>query len=275
MKTDRRYQALLALFGLVVACAAMSAMRWTTGWMAAFWAMCCSHLAMLGEEFASGLALVSRATIVLIVLFGLAVLGRRLWKTYRFVSTLTAVPAAAPSKRLGKLLQELDLHRPVLMLVTDVPLAFSFGLLQPRICISTGLAAILSDKELKAVLLHEDHHCRHYDPLRRLLADVLAATLFFLPISAELRELFLTATELEADRHAVRLVGRPSLAGALHKILTHPQAAHLAVPGIAGIGATEIRIAELLGDSPRTMQLSPSSLMTSSFILMLGCMLIL
>lgn len=274
MKTDRRYRALLALFGSVVACAAMPATRWTTGWLAPFWVMCCANLAVLGEEVASGLALISRGTVGFIFLFGLAVLGRRLWKTYRFVSALHAVPAAIPPKRLGKLLQQLNLDRHVVVLATRAPLAFSFGLLRPRICVSTGLGAMLSGKELKAVLLHEDHHRRRYDPLRGLLADVLAGTLFFLPIAAELREVFLTSTELEADRHAVRLVGRPSLAGALHKMLTHPEAAQLAVPGIAGISATEMRIAELLGDCPPARPLSPSSLMTSSLIILLGCMLV-
>ena len=273
MKTDRRYLALLALFAFVIACAAMSASRRMMGDLASVWALCCHNLGMVSDELASWLAALSRIGALALLMFGFGVLLRRLWKTCRFVSGLHSAAVAVPPMRLVQLLTSLGLSEHVVVLATEVPLAFCFGLVRPRICISTGLADALTDPELRAALLHEDHHRRHYDPLRGLLAEVLAAVLFFLPVAAEWRDLFLTTAELDADRHAVRLGGRPSLAGALHKILTHPLTTRLAVPGVMGLSATEARIAELVGDCPITLRLSAHSLSTSSLIVMLGCVL--
>ena len=125
--------------------------------------------------------------------------------------------------------------------------------------------------------MHEDHHCCHYDPLRGLLAEALSAMLFFLPIAAELRDLFLTSAELEADRHAACLAGRHSLAGALHKMLTHPLASRSPLSGVVGtahLTATEARIAQLLSDCPSTLPISLHNLIVSSIILMLACVLV-
>ena len=275
MTSERRYWSLLAVFGFVVTCAVISASRWMTGGLASFWALCCVDFSFLGEGMTPGVMAVSRGALGVIILIGLGALGQRMWKTYRFVSHLNRVPLARRIPRLARLVKDLGLSQHVVVLSAEAPLAFCFGLLRPRICLTAGLAAALSDAELKAVLLHEDYHRCHYDPLRGLLAETLAAMLFFLPVAAELRDLSLTATELAADRHAVQSIGRPALAGALHKILTHPLAAQVPVTGIAGISATQVRIAELLGDRPAVLQLSAQSLITSSAIVMLGCMLVL
>lgn len=274
MKTDRLYRSMLTLFGFVLTCTLVSAVRPFVIHLAPWLAICCQTMKMsMGEDQASWLTLVTQAALGVLLIFGFSVLVTRTWKTYRFVSGLRSASMAEPPARLAQLAAELELSPDVLVLATDVPLAFCFGLLRPHICISTGLAKALTDQELKAVLLHEDHHRRHFDPLRGLLAETLAATFFFLPIASELRDWFLVTTELRADRHAGRVAGRPSLAGALHKILTHPRAMHLSVPGIAGLNATEARIAELLGDRPATIRLSAHRLLTSSTIILLGCML--
>jgi Zn-dependent protease with chaperone function len=156
---------------------------------------------------------------------------------------------------------------------TDAPVAFCFGQLRPRICISTGLVDTLTNRELKAVLLHEDRHRLHHDPLRGLVAESVAMLLFFLPIAAELRDLFLTSMELDADRHAARLSGRPALAGAILKIISHPLAAKsiTAVAGVSGICPTDARIAQLTGDRSVNVHLSAYSLIASSAVIMLLC----
>ncbi len=275
MKADPRYRLLLALFGLSVACALMADSRWLTGGLSTVWTACCQSLeTVVGREMAARLAIFTHTALIALSAFGAGVLLLRLWKTHRFVSGLNAAAVAVPSMRLARLFADLGLSRHVGVLATEVPLAFCFGLLRPRICLTTGLADALTDKELKAVLLHEDHHRRHYDPLRGLLVQVFGTMLFFLPVAAELRDLFLTSTELEADRHAARLAGRPSLAGAMHKILTYPLATRLPnAVGISGLDATDARIAQLLGDSPPVLRLSVHSLISSSTILILVCAL--
>lgn len=276
MNPDRLYRSLLALFGFAFACTLASASRSLAVILLPWWVACCQTMRMaMGDDKGYWLTGLAPAAFMAFLMIGFGTLAARLWKTHRFVAGLKVTGMANPPTRLAQVVTELRLSRPIIVLATEIPLAFCFGLIRPRICLSTGLVETLNNQELKAVLLHEDHHRRHFDPLRGLLAEVFAAMLFFLPIAAELRDWFLTTTELEADRHAVRLAGRPSLAGALHKLLTHPRAMHLSVPGIAGLSATETRIAELLGDRPATTHFSARSLLTSSFIIMLGCMLVL
>ena len=276
MKTDQVYRSLLVLLGFSFTCTLVSASRQLVAGLAPWWTACCATMKMyLGDKAAVELTTFTQFVTLVLLLFGLGVFGSRLWKTRRFVSTLCHAAMAEPSSQLAQLVAGLGLSEHVVVLATDVPLAFCSGLFRPRICISTGLAEALTHNELRAVLLHEDHHRRHYDPLRGLLAEVLAVTLFFLPLAAELRDLFSTSLELAADRHAVRFAGRPSLAGALHKLLTHPRALQLSVPGIAGLNATETRIAELLGDQVSAPRLTTRNLVVSSILIMLGCMLVL
>jgi len=271
MTADGRYRSLLFLFGFIAACTIVSASRWLFNGLIPLWAVCCQFMrGRMGNEMASSPILLA---VAMLLVMGLGTLTARLWKTHRFASGLNTSAVAMPPIRLAHILTDLGLAQHTVVLASERPLAFCSGLLRPRICLSTGLADVFTDKELKAVLLHEDHHRRHYDPLRTLMAEVLATTLFFLPIAAELRDLFLTSTELEADQSAAHLAGRPSLAGAMHKLLTHPLAVSLPAPGISGLSASEARVAVLLGDPVAPLRLSSHSLITSSAILMLVCVL--
>ena len=273
MKAEERGQSLVALVGFAIACVGMSASRWLMDRGFPFWAVCC-QLVRPGGEVETWLTLVIRLIVISLLALGLGLLVLRVWKTHRFVAGLNSASVAEPPARLARLLMNLGLARHVLVLRTDAPLAFCFGWLRPRICLSTSLADALTDQELTAVLLHEDHHRRCRDPLRTLLAEALGATLFFLPITAELRDRFLTSVEIEADRYALHLAGRRALAGALHKMLTHPLSTHLSLVGIAGLNPTQARLAQLLGDCPAAPPLSPHRLIATSAILILVCMVV-
>lgn len=96
--------------------------------------------------------------------------------------------------------------------------AIVVGSLRPRIYVGARLVATLSDDELRAVLLHEDHHRRTRAPIR---AAALGAWLRLLGRSATVRGMLLDRlTDLEAlaDADAIRRGSSPrSLAGALVK----------------------------------------------------------
>jgi len=271
MKAELRGQSLIALLGFALACAGMSASRGTMERWLPFWGVCCQVMRLSGE-LGAWVSLVTRLTLIGLLTLGLGALVLRLWKTHRFVAGLNSALVAEPPARLARLLASLGLSGHVLALRTEAPLAFCVGWLRPRICLSTGLADILTEQELTAVLIHEDHHCRRRDPLRALLAEAFGATLFFLPIAIELRDLFLATIEIEADRSAVRLAGRPALAGALHKMLIHPLASRVSLTGIAGLNPTQARLAQLLDDYPSAPHFSPRRLITTSAILVLVCL---
>ena len=274
MKVNPRDRLLLLLFGLAVACAGVSASSGLAAGLAPFWAICCQGIAnAAASEMRPWMSLLTRLSVLSLLAFSVFVTLRRLRITQRFGASLRA-SVTSPPTRLARLFADLGMTEHTKVLAAESPLAFCTGLLRPRIYISTSLADALTNTELKAVLVHENHHRRRFDPLRGLLAAVFAQVLFCLPIAGELRDLMLTSSELEADRDAVQHVGRPALAGALHRMITHPQAARLSVPGLASLIATEVRIAELVGDRPATPRLSVHKLMTSSAMILLACMLV-
>ncbi|HEX6383245.1 MAG TPA: M56 family metallopeptidase [Anaerolineae bacterium] len=275
MKGEKGSLILVTLFGLTIICLVSVTAHRLMSSLIPTWTVCCYALyGLLLNVGPIWLPTLARTVLIAILLYGGGALLRHLWQTHRFVSSLRVATKSALPPRLIPLCTRLDLFDQVMMLDTPARLAFCYGILQPRICLSTGLVQALTDNELTAVLLHEDYHRRHYDPLRTLLANALATILFFMPVVAEWRERFLTSAELAADGHAVCLAGRLPLAGALHKLLTHPQAVHLPAPGVSSFSTTEVRIAYLLNNTTPTTRFSPRSLVSSSIILMLGCMIL-
>lgn len=225
----------------------------------------------------SWVVMLVRTATIATILISAGFVCQRLWRTYRALAQLQAAVQAARTTTPDRLVTQgaaAGLRHPVVTLATPTPLAFCGGLFTPHIYLSTGLLEVLSDKELRAVLLHEAFHCARYDPLRTLLVESVATALFFLPAVAEWRNLFLTSLELAADRHAMQMSGRWCLAGALHKLLTHPQGTPFSatqIAGIAGLSATEARLAQVLDNAPLPIHFSPRSLLLSSLMLLVGC----
>ena len=121
------------------------------------------------------------------------------------------------------------------------PQAFCAGLLRPRVFLSSPACDRLSQAELRAVVAHEGHHVRRRDPLRLLVARVLADALFFVPALRRLERRYAELAELAADEAAIRAAGSAALASALVKLggSDHPEATvalapervdHLCVP---------------------------------------------
>lgn len=68
---------------------------------------------------------------------------------------------------------------PIRLLAMDRAVAFSAGLLRPRIYVSTALLRRVSAAELEATLLHELAHVRRRDPLRCWLVELVVWSLWF------------------------------------------------------------------------------------------------
>ena len=100
------------------------------------------------------------------------------------------------------------------------PLAFTYGWLQPRVCLSTALIERLVDDELEAVLYHEAWHVLRRDPLRLIVVKLFNDAFFFVPDLARLAHLHSLTVEIAADRHVVVQMGHSrALAKALLKTL--------------------------------------------------------
>lgn len=143
------------------------------------------------------------------------------------------VPLAGPVVAVAA---EVGLRGRVRLVATGEQLAVTVGLVRPYVVVSTALVETLGRAELRAVLAHEQAHLRRRDPLRVLVARVLVAHLWFLPVARDLRRRARSGFELAADRAAAGRYGRSALAGALLRVVSTPVGAGVAV-GFGGAAA--------------------------------------
>jgi Zn-dependent protease with chaperone function len=195
-------------------------------------------------------------------------------------STVVAVRAVAGSRALRSLVWAAGRPVPALLQDEAAPLglatrldvvagadafAITYGLIRPRILVSTGLAAALAPAEISAVLAHEREHLRHWDPLRLLAARLVAAWGCYLPAAGWLARRAALRRELAADRAAAGSAGRGVLAAALLKLASLPASPALAAASPAGDGrrSLEARITQLEAGRPLRQRPAVSRLLAS------------
>ncbi len=180
------------------------------------------------------------AALAVSIMCGLYSLVKQGYRTSALTRSLLAFldpPAREELLRLGvshSIVGRVDVVR------IDAPVAFCYGWIRPRICVSTGALAGLTAREASALLLHEYHHLVQRDPLKTALARTLASAFFFLPVVGALREQYMLAKELDADRYALRVQGseRPLL-GALYKLLLKQPGVRRQAEFTAVVGAAD------------------------------------
>jgi len=192
-----------------------------------------------------------------------------LWK--RFARHAVALP-----KRVQKTIVILNLKNRVYVVRDSNLFSFCVGLISPRVVITTGLIDSLSDRELEAVLLHEQAHIQNYDPLKMVFGKTIASMFFFLPIFAELNKNMITVNELLADNWTIqRQQTSAFIKGAMKKILVAPQMNIAEVPAISNPDTLEVRIYRLVNlNIKHTFYLSWASIVTTILFLALGLFLL-
>lgn len=104
------------------------------------------------------------------------------------------------------------------------PVAFTYGVFKPTICLSSGLVEGLGDAELSSLIAHEIGHVKRRDNLAIFLAIFIRDFLWLFPISHYLFRVFIHEKEYAADDFAVKVTGKPvELASA---IVSVAKAAH-------------------------------------------------
>ena len=136
---------------------------------------------------------------------------------------------------------------PVVAIKDDLPAAFTFGLLRPRIYISTGLVKKLDRQELLGVFHHELHHKKNLDPLKLFIMNFIADALFYIPAISALSRSMAIKYELSADAKAAEKINDPlALASAIVKVGISGR------PGIPAVGISgdpaAMRVRRLTGD---------------------------
>jgi Zn-dependent protease with chaperone function len=196
-----------------------------------------------------GLALLPVVAFTALVVVGLALALRslvtQLAASSRLGRRIDAGADHSPARRRAETLDS-GLAGRVVLFGSEEPFSFVYGLLTPRVVLSTALCDTLSDDELRAVLVHEQYHVRNLDPLKAMLSKVLTDGLFFLPVLRFLRSRYAADRELAADRRAVAACGRRALAGALLRVVRGPDSLDLEVAtGLVGDGLLDLRVRQL------------------------------
>jgi len=142
--------------------------------------------------------LVGYAAVGLLTAWATVVLARLTWRGGREL-----VGIRRQMGMLARRSEEIELcaggvAMPVRLLAMDVAVAFSSGLLRPRVYVSTTLLRRLSASELEATLLHERAHVRRRDPLRCWLVELVVWSLRF-PCTSWLGLAHRAARESRAD----------------------------------------------------------------------------
>jgi len=193
----------------------------------------------------------------------------------------TTLRAAADSRRLRSLIRTArrPVPRPIQnkaallgcadrvdAVAGDEAFAVAYGLIRPRILVSTGLATALTLAEISAVLAHEREHLQRRDPLRMLAARLVAAWGCYLPAARWLAGRAMLRRELAADRAAARCTGPNILAGALLKLASMPACESVAAASPTGDGprSLEARVTQLESGRPPRHRPAMSRLLASA-----------
>lgn len=157
---------------------------------------------------------------------------------------------------------------------SDIPNAFTLGLLNPKILISRALDRALTADELDIVYRHELAHQRALDPLRLSLFGMLIAV-FIPPARQELYVALELLIEQQADAEVASQFCDPSaVAATLVKVNRLALRYQRQRPDISACGfcttAIEARIQQLLGsDHGRSFPI-PSFLLSTSALVTAG-----
>lgn len=192
---------------------------------------CVFFLVELDRVPVSSLVLVtlSLASIFALVRTSVAYVGER-----RVLARLPLRPLRDPA--LLAVARSAD-HRDLFVTPARRPAAFCFGLLRPRIVLTSGLLERLDAEERAAAVWHELHHARVREPLRSLVAQLAASTFFWIPSLRDVLARYALLKEIAADQLAMRRTSERALAGALSEVLVSPT--------IAGVGLSDLASARV------------------------------
>jgi len=181
------------------------------------------------------------ALLALVALVAAAVRqGRRLLRSARAVQSLRHLADRPADDALWNVIE------------ADAPLSATAGLLRPAVYLSSGFLRAVDADVLEVVRAHERAHVRRLDPLRQVVAAVLALAHLPRTRCALLNDLAL-AVEQASDEEAARLVGdRERVARAVlaveRVLAANPPASDLIAASFGG-SHVKVRVESLLSEA--------------------------
>lgn len=110
----------------------------------------------------------------------------------------------------------------LIVIKSNSVLAFTMGYIKPTIVLSTAMIQILEENELRAVIEHETFHKNNHDPLKIFILELIAQSLWFIPVTKWCQQNYSIISEILADEYAVRKMGSElELSTALIKLIKY------------------------------------------------------
>lgn len=217
------------------------------------------------------LLIILTAIILLICTLTLTV---QILRTRRYLKKSLSRKILTPSI-LGSITQELNLDGNINIVKDNNKFSFCYGLIKPKICISTGLLKDLTEDELKAVLLHEGYHLKNHDPLKILLGKTSAIMFFFIPLLKDIQNYYAFSKEIAADEVVIKNGNKDSLISVLSKLMVLPSSKFVGIATLADINNLEKRILHLSGKQIRnTFKPSPTNILLSTFVVVFSLIIV-
>ncbi|WLR61596.1 M56 family metallopeptidase [Guptibacillus hwajinpoensis] len=139
---------------------------------------------------------------------------------YRYITFSKRLSLLREDTVTEEIIRNYDLGKQALEVIrSDEPIALTYGMIRPKIVLSTELVSLLSEEELRAVIYHETFHQQHRDPLKKFIITLLVHALWFVPILKWVSNHYHTLREIAADRFAMKKANMLDLSSALLKLL--------------------------------------------------------
>lgn len=232
---------------------------------------CTSHFTISNHPYLFISLIIAGTGILTFISYGIYKIIKLRKTTNRFIKKSLLNKKQNSSTKLVQAAKSLDLEENIIEIKSDQPFVFCYGLLKPRICISSIFVEHLIDVELRAVLLHEQHHLQVYDPTKIFIINLVTRIFFFVPGLNILAKKYFTYSEIAADEWSIsKSQGKSPLAKAFYKILAWKEKMainNLSVPFFNRI--TEERVNKIV-DSNYTFNiriLSPKFLISLFFLI--------
>jgi Zn-dependent protease with chaperone function len=189
--------------------------------------------------------------VIMVLLVGFLTLWIQALKTRTYLRKHLEKIISIPFNKIA-MIEELGLKDKVSIVKNKGKFSFCYGLIQPKVCLSTGLLRSLSTDELEAVLLHEYYHIENHDPAKIILSKTASIMFFFIPILKDFQNFYALSKEIAADKLVVSNGHRQPLLSVLSKLLVGGSPKFSGVAALASVDDLEKRVLYLTGNQIKT-----------------------
>lgn len=163
---------------------------------------CAHHTSLILSSPYHGGTMIALGTLLLVfMVYIIVTIVRKMYVTRKFITDISQ-QSFKPSRKLAEVAASIGIEQSIKEFDNGTYDVYCIGLFRPIIFSSSILVDSVSKKQLRAILLHEKNHLRHFDPFRLLVVSIVRQSLWLLPGIKQLAHQFVRGVELVADECA-------------------------------------------------------------------------